>query len=126
MTYWYLPFMIYPLYASLERMDWRLIEAAADLGASRAQSFRHVLLPEIAPGLLTGCLLVFVQSVGTLIFPELLGGSKSLMLGSFIHQKFLGYPENYPLGSALAVAVMIVAAGGIFLALRLQREDSTA
>jgi spermidine/putrescine transport system permease protein len=128
MTYWYLPFMIYPIYGSLEKLDFRLIEAAADLGATAWQRFRHVLIPLCMPGIVTGCLLTFVQSVGTLIFPELLGGSKSLLLGPLIHNKFLSYPENYPLGSALALAVMALTSVGVWFALRLaqDRESESA
>ena len=128
MTYWYLPFMIYPIYGSLEKLDFRLIEAAADLGATAWQRFRHVLIPMCMPGIVTGCLLTFVQSVGTLIFPELLGGSKTLLLGPLIHNKFLSYPENYPLGSALALAVMALTSVGVWFALRLaqDRESESA
>jgi spermidine/putrescine transport system permease protein len=122
MTYWYLPFMIYPIFSSLEKLDFRLMDAAADLGAGRWQRFRLVLLPLTLPGVVTGCLLTFVQSVGTLIFPELLGGSKTLLLGPLIHDKFLSYPENYPLGSALALAVMVLTSVGVWLALRLAQE----
>ncbi len=122
MAYWYLPFMVYPVYGSLEKLDWRLLDAAADLGANRWQRFRLVLLPLVMPGLVTGSLLVFVQSVGTLIFPEMLGGSKTLLLGPLIHDKFLNYPENYPLGSALALTVMAVSAVGVWWALKAAQE----
>ena len=126
MTYWYLPFMIYPIYSSLEKLDFRLMEAAADLGATRWRRFLHVLIPLTMPGIVTGCLLTFVQSVGTLIFPELLGGSKTLLLGPLIHNKFLSYPENYPLGSALALAVMMLTSLGVWFSLRLAQERESA
>jgi spermidine/putrescine transport system permease protein len=119
MVYWYLPFMIYPVYNSLEKLDWRLLEAAADLGAGAWQRLVHVLAPLAMPGIVTGCLLVFVQAVGTLVFPELLGGSKSRLLGPLIHDKFLSYPENYPLGSALALVVMILTSIGVWFTLRI-------
>jgi spermidine/putrescine transport system permease protein len=122
MVYWYLPFMIYPVYSSLEKLDWRLLEAAADLGAGAWQRLVHVLVPLALPGIITGCLLVFVQAVGTLVFPELLGGSKTRLLGPLIHDKFLSYPENYPLGSALALAVMMLTTFGVWGALRLAEE----
>ncbi|MFN0126558.1 MAG: ABC transporter permease [Verrucomicrobiales bacterium] len=118
MVYWYLPFMIYPIYGSLEKLDWRLLEAAADLGAGAWQRFIHILLPLIRPGIITGCLLVFVQAVGTLVFPELLGGSKTRLLGPLIHDKFLSYPENFPLGSALALVVMLLTFIGVWFVLR--------
>jgi spermidine/putrescine transport system permease protein len=126
MTYWFLPFMIYPIYSSLEKLDFRLVEAAADLGATRWQRFRHVVIPLTMPGIVTGCLLTFVQSVGTLIFPELLGGSKTLLLGPLIHNKFLSYPENYPLGSALALTVMVLTSLGVWFALRLAQDRESA
>lgn len=122
MVYWYLPFMIYPVYSSLEKIDWRLLEAAADLGAGAWQRLVHVLVPLARPGMVTGCLLVFVQAVGTLVFPELLGGSKSRLLGPLIHDKFLSYPENYPLGSVLALVVMGVTAVGVWFTLRAGEE----
>jgi spermidine/putrescine transport system permease protein len=126
MVYWYLPFMIYPVYSSLEKLDWRLLEAAADLGASARQRLIHVLAPLALPGIITGCLLVFVQAVGTLVFPELLGGSKSRLLGPLIHDKFLSYPENYPLGSALALVVMLLTTIGVWFTLRLGEERTEA
>jgi spermidine/putrescine transport system permease protein len=122
MVYWYLPFMIYPVYSSLEKLDWRLLEAAADLGANAWQRLVHILAPLAMPGIVTGCLLVFVQAVGTLVFPELLGGSKSRLLGPLIHDKFLSYPENYPLGSALALVVMVVTTIGVWFTLRAGEE----
>ncbi len=124
LTYWYLPFMVYPLYASMERFDFRLLEAAADLGAGRAQMFRRVLLPQTLPGLATGCLLVFVQTFCSFVVPDLLGGSKTLMLGSFIQQRFLNLPQDWPLGGALALVMMAVLALGIWSAGRLQRQEN--
>lgn len=124
MVYWYLPFMIYPVYSSLEKFDWRLLDAAADLGAGAWQRLVHVLAPLAMPGIITGCLLVFVQAVGTLVFPELLGGSKTRLLGPLIHDKFLSYPENYPLGSALALIVMLLTSIGVWFTLRAGEERS--
>jgi len=126
MIYWYLPFMIYPVYGSLEKLDWRLLEAAADLGASGWQRLRHVLAPLAMPGIVTGCLLVFVQSVGTLVFPELLGGSKTRLVGPLVSDKFLNYPENFPLGSALALVVMVLTTVGVWFVLRLGEEPDQA
>lgn len=126
MIYWYLPFMIYPVYSSLEKLDWRLLEAAADLGASGWQRLRHVLAPLAMPGIVTGCLLVFVQSVGTLVFPELLGGSKTRLVGPLVSDKFLNYPENFPLGSALALVVMVLTTVGVWFVLRLGEGPDNA
>jgi spermidine/putrescine transport system permease protein len=120
MAYWYLPFLIYPVYSSMEKMDWRLMEAAADLGAGRLRQFWHVLLPQTWPGLATGSLLVFIQAMGTFLFADRLGGAKSLMLGTLIQSKFLSYPENYPLGCALSLATMAALSLGLWAVLRLQ------
>jgi spermidine/putrescine transport system permease protein len=123
LTYWYLPFMVYPLYASMERFDFRLLDAAADLGASRWKSFRLILLPQTIPGLATGCLLVFVQTFCSFVVPDLLGGSKTLMLGSYIQQRFLSLPQDWPLGAALALVMMAVLAVGVWGIGALQRRD---
>ncbi|HEX9785346.1 MAG TPA: ABC transporter permease [Opitutaceae bacterium] len=123
LTYWYLPFMVYPLYASMERFDFRLLEAAADLGANRFQSFWRVLLPQTVPGLATGCLLVFVQTFCSFVVPDLLGGSKTLMLGSFIQQRFLNLPQDWPLGGALAMLMIVVLGMGVWAVGVLQRRE---
>ena len=73
LVYWYLPFMVYPLYAAIEKLEFDLLEAAYDLGANRLQAFWHVLLPLTWPGVLTGCLLVFIESLGAFVVPDLLG-----------------------------------------------------
>lgn len=123
LTYWYLPFMVYPLYASMERFDFRLLDAAADLGADRWKSFRLILLPQTIPGLATGCLLVFVQTFCSFVVPDLLGGAKTLMLGSYIQQRFLSLPQDWPLGAALALVMMVVLALGVWGIGALQRRD---
>ena len=88
LVYSYLPFMVLPLYASLEKMDFRLIEAASDLYASKWQAARHVIVPLAKPGIVAGALLVFIPSIGAFIAPELLGGGKRMMLGSLIYFQF--------------------------------------
>lgn len=123
LIYWYLPFMVYPLYASMERFDFRLLEAAADLGASRWHSFSRVLLPQTIPGLATGGLLVFVQTFCSFVVPDLLGGSKTLMLGSYIQQRFLSLPQDWPLGASLALIMMVVLALGVWGAAALQKRE---
>jgi spermidine/putrescine transport system permease protein len=123
LTYWYLPFMVYPLYASMERFDFRLLEAAADLGAGRWQTFRRVVLPQTIPGLATGSLLVFVQTFCSFVVPDLLGGSKTLMLGSFIQQRFLNLPQDWPLGAALAMLMILVLGLGVWAIALLQRRE---
>jgi spermidine/putrescine transport system permease protein len=108
LVYWYLPFMVYPLYAAIEKLDFSLLDAAYDLGANRLQAFWRVLLPLTWPGVITGCLLVFIESLGAFVVPELLGGAKTLMLGNLIQQRFLSIPQDWPLGAALAVMLLVV------------------
>ena len=124
LLYWYLPFMVYPLYNSLERFDFRLLEASADLGASGLQTFFRVLLPQVVPGLATGCLLVFVQAFCSFVVPDLLGGAKTLMAGNLIQQRFLSLPQDWPLGSALALIIMIILGLTVYVGLRNQREGA--
>ncbi|MEQ8356437.1 MAG: ABC transporter permease [Kiloniellaceae bacterium] len=105
LTYSYLPFMVLPIYASLEKMDSRLIEAAFDLGADRRRALLRVILPLAAPGIAAGCVLVFVPALGAYVTPELLGGGKSLMIGNLIQGQF-GAARNWPFGAALAFALL--------------------
>jgi spermidine/putrescine transport system permease protein len=117
LVYWYLPFMVYPLYAAIEKIDWRLLEAAYDLGATRPQAFRRVLWPLSRAGVVAGCLLVFIESLGAFVVPDLLGGAKSMMLGNLIQQRFLSVPQDWPLGAAVAVCLLVTM--GIAMALSL-------
>jgi spermidine/putrescine transport system permease protein len=102
----YLPFLILPVYASLERLDWRLVEAARDLGAGRWQLLRRVVLPQSAAGLLVGCILVFVPALGAFVTPDLLGGTDSLMIATVVENKIL-QARDWPFGSALAAWLML-------------------
>ena len=104
-VYSYLPFMVLPLYASLEKMDFRLIEAASDLYASKWQAARHVIIPLAKPGIVAGSLLVFIPSIGAFIAPELLGGGKRMMLGSLIYFQF-ATARNWPFGAAVSILLM--------------------
>jgi len=108
LVYWYLPFMVYPIYGSLEKFDWRLVEAAQDLGATHVAAFFKVLLPLTWPGVLAGSLLVFIPAVGNFVVPQFLGGAKAALLGNVIQERFLSQPQDWPLGSALALVVMLV------------------
>lgn len=101
----YMPFLILPLYAVLEKIDPAVLEAAWDLGGGRVQTFLRVILPLSMPGVVTGCLFVFIPSMGAFVTPELLGGTRSIMIGSVIAQQF-GVAFEYPFGSALALALM--------------------
>ena len=107
LVYGYMPFMVLPLYAALERMDWNLVEAARDLYASGWTAFRRITLPLSMPGVVAGSILVFIPSLGAYVTPALLGGARTTLLGDYIVGQFLS-ARNWPYGSALSVAVMIV------------------
>jgi spermidine/putrescine transport system permease protein len=107
LTYSYLPFMVLPIYASLEKLDSRLIEAAFDLGADRRRALLRIILPLAAPGIAAGCMLVFVPALGAYVTPELLGGGKSMMIGNLIQGQF-GAARNWPFGAALAFALLAI------------------
>jgi spermidine/putrescine transport system permease protein len=122
MIYYYLPFMVYPVYAALEKMDWRLVEAAADLGAGGRQSLRHIVLPLVWPGVAAGGILVFIQAMGTYVIPDLMGGSKEMLAGTMISQRFVGQSSHWPAGSALSVLIMLVMTAGLAVHFKLQRR----
>jgi spermidine/putrescine transport system permease protein len=108
LVYGYLPFMILPLYASIERLDHSLIEAARDLYATGWESFWKVTWPLTRPGVIAGSILVFIPSFGAYVTPEILGGRGSTMLGSYIARQFIGTASDWPFGSALSVAILLV------------------
>jgi spermidine/putrescine transport system permease protein len=107
LTYSFLPYMVLPIYVSLEKLDRRLIESAFDLGADRWRAFRRVILPLSMPGVVGGAILVFVPGLGAFISPELLGGAKSMMIGSLIQQQF-GQSRNWPFGAALSFVLLVL------------------
>ena len=107
LVYGYLPFMILPLYAALDRMDWRLVEAARDLYAGGWTAFRKVTLPISMPGVVAGSVLVFIPSLGAYVVPAILGGSNTVLIGDYIVSQFLS-ARNWPFGSAISTAVMVV------------------
>ena len=126
LVYAYLPFMVLPIYTSLEKIDWRLFEAALDLGATRWVTLRRIVIPLAMPGIVAGCLLVFVPALGAYYIPELLGGGKQMMIGSLIQAQF-GTGRNWPFGSALAFALLgLVLLGMLLYARRYQRERDAA
>ncbi len=106
LVYVYLPLMILPLYAAIERVDTELLEASANLGASRLRTFWSVTLPLTLPGVMTGSILVFVPSLGNFVVPELLGGGKTVMVGNLIRDQFLK-AQDWPFGSVLAFVVVL-------------------
>ncbi|TKB07638.1 spermidine/putrescine ABC transporter permease PotB [Desulforhopalus sp. IMCC35007] len=107
--YLMLPFMILPLYANVEKFDYRLVEAARDLGASTFTWFRRVVLPLTLPGIFAGCIMVFVPTMGLFYVAALLGGAKQLLIGNLIQQQFLN-AHNWPLGAASSVVLIIMMA----------------
>jgi spermidine/putrescine transport system permease protein len=107
LVYGFLPFMILPLYASIERLDFSLVEAARDLYASGWEAFRRVTWPLSRPGVIAGSILVFIPSFGAYVTPEILGGSRTTMLGSYVVRQFLS-ARDWPFGSALSVAILAV------------------
>lgn len=111
LVYGFLPFMILPMYAALERMDWSLIEASRDLGATGWQTFRNVTFPLSRPGVTAGSILVFIPSLGAFVTPEILGGGRTTLLGSFIVSQFLT-ARNWPAGAAVSTVLMIVMLAG--------------
>ena len=117
LVYGFLPFMVLPLYAALERMDWSLVEAARDLYADGWTAFRKVTLPLSMPGVIAGSILVFIPTLGAYVTPEILGGAKTTLLGSYIVGQFLA-ARNWPFGSALSFAVMAVMLGATVLYFR--------
>ena len=122
LTYGFLPFMVLPLYAAIERMDPTLVEATQDLGHGRVSTFARVILPSVLPGLVAGSLLVFIPALGDFVTPALLGGARTVMYGSTIQDQFRGGGNNWPLGSAMAVLLMVVIMVGIIVELR-RTED---
>lgn len=104
--YSYLPFMALPLYASIERYNFSLSEAAADLYAGRWATLRHVLIPAVRPGIAAGCILVFVPSLGAFLAPDLLGGAKNFMIGSLIEEQFKGNAGDWPFGAAVSMILL--------------------
>ena len=107
MVYVFIPFMFMPVYASIEKLDWRLVQASLDLSAGPVRSFLRIILPLTAPGIAAGSVIVFIPALGNFVVPAILGGAKVMMLGNLIEAQFLS-ARNWPFGSALAMMVMAV------------------
>jgi spermidine/putrescine transport system permease protein len=116
-TYSYLPLMIFPLYVALDRIEPTIIESARDLGASGTSAFWRVTFPQALPGLVGGCILVWVPALGEYVIPTIMGGGKTFMFGNLIALRFSQL--DWPLGAAMAVAMMLVALAVVALALRI-------
>ena len=122
LVYSYLPFMILPLYATLERMDLDLIDAAQDLGASRSRAFWDITWPLAKPGTIAGCLLVFIPAMGEYVIPYLLGGPDSLFIGRVLFDEFF-VNRDWPLASAVAITLLLLLVIPIVLLQRAQAKD---
>jgi spermidine/putrescine transport system permease protein len=122
MTYVYLPLMVLPLYASMERLDFNLVEAAYDLYATRIKVLRRVIIPLVKPGIVAGSILVFIPSLGAFVTPRILGGGKKMMLGNLIELQF-GAGRNWPLGAALSITLLCLVMVALLIYVRnIQRE----
>ena len=125
MIYSYLPFMILPLYANLVRLEQDLLDAAADLGGRPSRVFLDVILPLSLPGVVAGCLLVFIPAIGEFVIPALLGGSDSLLIGRVVYDEFF-LNRDWPVAAAIAVLLLILLVGPIALFQRTQARDEGA
>lgn len=114
LAYAYLPLMVMPLYASMEKLDFRLVEAGYDLYASRFQVLRRVIIPLVKPGIVAGCILCFIPAIGDYVITSQLGGGKRMMLGTLIAMQF-GPARNWPQGSAIALGLMIIVLIALFI-----------
>lgn len=113
----YLPFMIFPLFAALEKFDFALVEANYDLGGTHWDALTKVLIPNTKPAIANGCLLVFVPALGEFVIPDLLGGAKNMLVGNLITEQFLK-ARDWPFGAALSVVLMLILCGLAFLIVR--------
>ena len=121
LVYSYLPLMVLPIYASMEKMDLRLLEAATDLYSNRIELIRKIILPLSMPGIIGGSILVFVPCLGAFIAPDLLGGGKKLLLGSLIQFQF-SYARNWPFGAAMAMFLLALVILVLIFNARLNRK----
>ena len=123
LVYAWLPDMVLPCYAAVERLDYSLVEAAQDLYANNVKAFLKVVLPLTAPGIIAGSILVFIPSLGAYVTPDLLGGAKSMMIGNLIHQQFLTV-RDWPFGGAVSFVLMAIMLLGTLLYFRVGRKSA--
>lgn len=124
-VYTYLPFMILPIYATLEKLDTSLLEAAEDLGCSRMSAFWAVTVPLSRPGVIAGCFLVFIPAIGEFVIPSLLGGSQTLMVGKVLWEEFFSN-RDWPVASAVAIVLLMLLIVPIVLFQRSQQKEQEA
>ena len=123
MAYVYLPFMVLPIFAAIDRFDMRLLEAGYDLYASRSQVLRRIILPIVKPGIIAGSILVFTPSIGAYVIPRILGGGKNLMVGNLIDLQF-GQGRNWPLGAALGMTLLVIVMIALVFYTRLTNREA--
>lgn len=123
--YSYLPFMVLPIYAAVERYNFALSEAGADLYADRWTILWRIVLPSVRPGIIAGCILVFVPSLGAFLAPDLLGGARSFMIGSLIEEQFKGSQANWPFGAACAMILLTLVLIALWVYARSQSRAQT-
>ncbi|MEZ4629851.1 MAG: ABC transporter permease [Deinococcales bacterium] len=122
LIYGYLPFMVLPIYASVDRLDFHYVEAANDLGANDWNSFWRIIFPLTLPGVVAGCMLVFIPAIGSFVTPDLLGGTQGTMIGNLVQRQF-GGRGNIPLGSAISIVMMMMVLIGVIIYLRFGDEE---
>lgn len=122
--YSYLPFMVLPIYAAVERYNFAWSEAAADLYAGRWATLTRVVLPIVRPGIIAGCILVFVPSLGAFLAPDLLGGAKTFMIGSLIDEQFRGSQGNWPFGAAASMILMTLVLAVLLIYARFAAKEA--
>jgi spermidine/putrescine transport system permease protein len=123
LIYGYLPFAVLPMYASIEKFDFSLMEAAADLGASPRRAFLRVMLPMTLPGVIAALVLVFVPVVGAFITPDIMGGGKIEMIGTLINRQF-GVSRNWPFGASMSLVLMLLVLIGVIAYFRSSSEET--
>jgi spermidine/putrescine transport system permease protein len=122
LVYGFLPFMVLPIYASVSKFDFRFIEAAHDLGANDWSAFWRVMLPMTLPGVIAGCILVFIPAIGTFVVSDILGGTQGLMIGNLIQSQYRGV-GNLPLGAALSVVMMLMVMVALLVYVRFGEKE---
>jgi spermidine/putrescine transport system permease protein len=123
MVYVYIPLMVLPLFAAIDRFDMRLLEAAYDLYASRWQVLRRIILPLISPGIVAGSILVFIPALSAYVTPRILGGGKNMMISNFIELQF-GQGRNWPLGASLSVSLLIIVTIALYFYVRVTTKEN--
>jgi spermidine/putrescine transport system permease protein len=123
LVYGFLPFMVLPIYASVERFDFHFVEAAHDLGANDFWVFLRVVLPMTLPGVVAGCILVFIPAIGAFVTPDLMGGTQGLMIGNLITGQFRGSAGNWPRGAAFSMVMMALVMISLLIYIRFGDQD---